>query len=110
MGSHVVEMINMAYRTSEVFGKSIALLDKYFFIVPELERLYELNLNDGNRMDAIIMAKVSTVAFEKPPARLPGMRSRTCVKGVRWCLPVCLRLMQSVLKLQMLKCMVKSKC
>jgi len=78
--SHVVEMITLAHHSANAFGKALVTLDRYFLTVPALDRLRVVNMY-GNKLEAIIMAKASTIAYEKPSARLPGMRGRTRVKG-----------------------------
>ena len=79
-GSHVVEMINLAYRSSEQFGKTILLLDRYFLTVPAIKRMHELDEGNG-RMSAVIMAKSNAVAYEEPPPRISQARGRPRLKG-----------------------------
>lgn len=41
--SHVVQMVEDAYRAAEIFLDCLLLLDQYFFSAPALERLKALN-------------------------------------------------------------------
>ena len=41
--SHVVQMVEDAYRAALTFGNSLLLLDRYFLTVPALEKLKSLN-------------------------------------------------------------------
>jgi hypothetical protein len=79
-GTHVVEMAKLAHCISSAFGKTILLLDRYFLAVPALSILDELNAG-GGQMQAIIMAKANTIAYQDPPKRIPGTRGRPRIKG-----------------------------
>lgn len=78
--SHVVQMVEDAYRAALVFGDSLLLLDRYFLTVPALEKLKSLNSSTDVRMEIITKAKKSCTAFEKPAFRRPG-RGRPPKKG-----------------------------
>ena len=60
--SHVVEMITLAHHSANAFGKALVTLDRYFLTVPALDRLRVVNMY-GNKLEAIIMAKASTIAY-----------------------------------------------
>ena len=78
--SHVVQMVEDAYRAALTFGNSLLLLDRYFLTVPALEKLGALNSSGDVRMEIITKAKKSCTAFEKPGLRRPG-RGRPPKKG-----------------------------
>ena len=78
--SHVVQMVEDAYRAACTFGDSLLLLDRYFLTVPALEKLAALNKNGNTRMEIVTKAKKSCVAFEKPSPRKAG-RGRPPKKG-----------------------------
>lgn len=78
--SHVIRMVEDAYRAAAVFGKSLLLLDRYFLSVPALERLAQLNVEGSAQMEIITKAKGNCVAYEAPPAKKPG-RGRPPKKG-----------------------------
>lgn len=78
--SHVVQMIEDAYKAAETFGSSLLLLDRYFLSVPALERLAALNKEGSVRMEIVTKAKRSCTAFEKPGPKKPG-RGRPPKKG-----------------------------
>lgn len=78
--SHVIQMVEDAYKAAKVFGNSLLLLDRYFLTVPALEKLSELNGNGTVRIEIVTKAKKSCTAFEKPGARNPG-RGRPRKKG-----------------------------
>lgn len=78
--SHVVQMVEDAYRACEVFGDCLLLLDRYFLTVPALVKLECLNRGTAARMEIITKAKKSCTAFEKPAPRKPG-RGRPPKKG-----------------------------
>lgn len=71
--SHVVHMVQDAYRVALSFGDSLLLLDRYFLPVPALERLRDLNSSGDVRMEIITKTKKSCTPFEKPgPADRAG--------------------------------------
>ena len=78
--SHVVQMVQDAYRAASVLGDSILLLDRYFLTVPALETLKSLNKDGQVRMEIVTKAKRSCTAYEKPGPRKPG-RGRPPKKG-----------------------------
>lgn len=78
--SHVVQMIENAFRVTKVMGKSILLLDRYFLSVPAITRLNELNSTNTDKMQIVTKAKSSCVAFEKAPAEKQG-KGRPRKKG-----------------------------
>lgn len=78
--SHVVQMVEDAYKAARIFGDSLLLLDRYFLTVPALEKLRELNDSGTIRMEIVTKAKKSCTAFEKPGARKTG-RGRPRKKG-----------------------------
>lgn len=78
--SHVVQMVEDAYRAAETFGDCLLLLDRYFLTVTALERLKALNNAGKSRMEIVTKAKKSCTAFEKPAPKKPG-RGRPSKKG-----------------------------
>ena len=71
--SHVVRIIEAAYRAAETFGSCLLLLDRYFLTVPALERLKALNHTGTTvKMEIITKAKKSCTAYEKPAPKKPG--------------------------------------
>ncbi len=70
--SHVVQMVEDAYRAACTFGNSLLLPDRYFLTVPALERLKSLNSSKAVHMEIITKAKKSCTAFEKPDLRKTG--------------------------------------
>ena len=78
--SHVVQMVEDAYRAACTFGDSLLLLDRYFLTVPALQRLDELNQGGDVRMEIVTKAKKSCVAYEKPTPKKQG-RGRPPKKG-----------------------------
>ena len=78
--SHVVQMVEDAYRAALTFGDSLLLLDRYFLTVPALEKLKTLNDGGDMRMEIVTKAKKSCTAFQKPGPRKPG-RGRPPKKG-----------------------------
>ena len=78
--SHVVQMVEDAYRAALVFGDSLLLLDRYFLTVPALEKLKSLSSSGDVRMEIVTKAKKSCTAYEKPGPRKPG-RGRPPKKG-----------------------------
>lgn len=78
--SHVVQMVENAFKITEVIGKSILLLDRYFLSVPALTMLNQLNALNNTKMQIVTKAKKSCVAYEKAPLRKPG-RGRPPKKG-----------------------------
>ena len=78
--SHVVQMVEDAYRAALTFGDSLLLLDRYFLTVPALEKLKFLNDSGAVHMDIVTKAKKSCTAYQKPGPRKPG-RGRPPKKG-----------------------------
>lgn len=78
--SHVVQMVEDAYRAACTLGDSLLLLDRYFLTVPALKKLKSLNSSGHVSMEVITKAKKSCTAFEKPGPRKPG-RGRPPKKG-----------------------------
>ena len=78
--SHVVQMVDDAYRAAEAFGNCLLLLDRYFLTVPVLEKLKALNSAGTVKMEIVTKAKKSCTAFEKPAPKKPG-RGRPPKKG-----------------------------
>ena len=78
--SHVVQMVEDAYKAALAFGDSLLLLDRYFLTVPALERLGALNASGAVHMDIVTKAKKSCTAYQKPGPRRPG-RGRPPKKG-----------------------------
>lgn len=78
--SHVVQMVEDAYKAAESFGDSLLLLDRYFLSVPALKRLAELTQESPVRMEIVTKAKRSCTAYEKPVPKKPG-RGRPPKKG-----------------------------
>ena len=83
--SHVLQMINNLFDAARVFGKSYALLDRYFLCAPLLIRLKELNEALGchgeNLLEIVTKAKSNAVAYEKPPKTRVRGRGRPRLKG-----------------------------
>ena len=67
--SHVVQMVEDAYRAAEAFGNCILLLERYGRSVPALKRLQELTGGETVRMEIVTKAKCNCTAFEKPALR-----------------------------------------
>lgn len=78
--SHVVQMVENAYSAARAFRNSLLLLDRYFLTVPVLKKLRSLNGGAGVRMEIVMRAKMSFVAYEKPGPRRPG-KGRPPKKG-----------------------------
>ncbi len=78
--SHVVQMVEDAYRAACTFGDSLLLLDRYFLTVPVLQKLDALNKGGDVRLEIVTKAKKSCVAYEKPGPKKPG-RGRPPKKG-----------------------------
>ena len=78
--SHVVQMVEDAYRASLTLGDFLLLLDRYFLTVPALEKLKTLNSSGDVRMEIVTKAKKSCTAYEKPGPRRPG-KGRPSKKG-----------------------------
>ena len=77
--THVTQMVINAFKTSEILGKSILLLDRYFLSVPALSKLKELNESSDTKMHIVTKAKKNCIAYE-PPVKKPG-RGRPPKKG-----------------------------
>jgi hypothetical protein len=80
-GSHVVETMILSYYIGEKLGDSLLLADRYFLTVPALEEIDWLNANGGRRMELVTMAKSNAVAYNEPPAKVPGSKGRPRIKG-----------------------------
>ena len=78
--SHVVQMVEDAYKAALAFGDSLLLLDRYFLTVPVLKKLGILNASGAVHMDIVTKAKKSCTAYQKPGPRKPG-RGRPPKKG-----------------------------
>ena len=78
--SHVVQMIEDAYRAACTLGDCLLLLDRYFLTVPALEKLASLNSSGKAHMEIVTKAKRTCVAFEKPAPR-KAARGRPPKKG-----------------------------
>ncbi len=77
--SHVVQMVEDAYRAALTFGNSLLLLDRYFLTVPALEKLKSLNGSAGCTHGDRHQGQKSCTAFERPvPANPEGT---ACQKG-----------------------------
>ncbi len=79
--SHVVQMIEDAYRSACIPRDCLLLLDRYFLTVPALEKLAALNRNGEVHMEIVTKARRSCIAFEKPAPRKAG-RGRPPKKGL----------------------------
>ena len=77
--THVTQMVINAFKTSEILGKSILLLDRYFLSVPALSKLKELNESNDTKMHIVTKAKKNCIAYE-PPVKKHG-RGRPPKKG-----------------------------
>ncbi len=78
--SHVVQMVEDAYKAALTFGDSLLLLDRYFLTVPVLKKLGGLNASGAVHMDIVTKAKKHCTAYLKPGPRKPG-RGRPPKKG-----------------------------
>lgn len=63
--SHVVQILEDAYRAAETFGIWLFLLNRYFFIVNALVRLNAINNSGKSRMKIVTKVQNSCTAFEK---------------------------------------------
>ena len=83
--SHALQMINNLFEAARVFGKSYALLDRYFLCAPLLKRLRELNEASGhhaeNLLEIVTKAKSNAVAYTKPHNACSRGRGRPRLKG-----------------------------
>ena len=79
--SHVIQVIQNVCEAAQHFGKSYALLDRYFLSVPALLELRKLNRKNQHRVDAITKAKRSAVAYKPAPPRPEGSKGRPRIKG-----------------------------
>lgn len=64
--THVTQMVINAFKTSQILGKSILLLDRYFLSVPALVKLKELNESSDTKMHIVTKAKKNCIAYEHP--------------------------------------------
>jgi len=78
--SHVVQMVEDAYKAALTFRDSLLLLDRYFLTVPVLKKLRGLNASGAVHMDIVTKAKKPCTAYQKPGPRKPG-RGRPPKKG-----------------------------
>lgn len=65
--SHVVQTIIDAYEVAKIIGNSILVLDRYFLSVNSLNKLDELNKDSEYKMELIVKAKNTCVAYEDAP-------------------------------------------
>ena len=79
-GSHVVEMIKLAYRIAEHFEKAYLVLDRLFLTVPALITLDALNKAGKAMVHIVTKAKRNCVAYQEPEART-GKRGRPAKRG-----------------------------
>lgn len=77
--SHVTQMIINAFEASNMLGKSILLLDRYFLSVPALSKLKELNDHGDATMHIVTKAKRNCTAYDHPTMRTG--RGRPSKKG-----------------------------
>ena len=71
--SHVVQMVEDAYRAALTFGNSLLLLDRYFLTVPALEKLEIPQRQRGCTHGDRHQSQKSCTAFERPgPANPEG--------------------------------------
>ena len=77
-GSHVVELIRLAYEKAAHFGKAILLLDRLYLTVPALQMLDSLNQTLGQVLHVIIKAKMNYTAYRQPE---PNKRGRPRKRG-----------------------------
>lgn len=78
-GSHIVQIVDNAFKITKVFGKSILLLDSYYLSVTALLRLNQLNKDNGCKMEIVTKAKSNCVAYGDPVRKLG--RGRPPKKG-----------------------------
>jgi hypothetical protein len=81
IGSHVVELVKDAFKASEIFDKTILLLDRYYLSIPALKILNTLNEKKDQPMHIITNAKKSCIAYTKPIASSTPKRGRPRKKG-----------------------------
>ena len=79
-GSHVVELVKLAHKTTAVFGKVVALMDGLYLSAPALKELGLLNAS-GQRMQIVTRAKKNCKAYLDPEPRALGSRGRPRKKG-----------------------------
>ena len=65
--SHVVQTIIDGYEVAKNIGSSILVLDRYFLSVNSLTKLDELNKDSDCKMELVVKAKSSCVAYEDAP-------------------------------------------
>ena len=71
VASHVVQMVEDAYHAARTFGDSLLLLDRYFLMVPALEKMKDLNDSGSVRMEIATKAKSPA-----PHTRSPAPQTR----------------------------------
>ena len=64
-------MLEDADQAALFFGDSLLLLDRYFLMVPALEKPKTLNNSSDIRMEIVSKAKKSCTAYEKPGSCKP---------------------------------------
>ncbi len=81
--SHIIQMIESAFETADVFGRSILLLDRYFLTTSALRKQAELNAVYGSpdHVTIVTKAKSNYVAYRKPAPKAPGAKGRPRLKG-----------------------------
>ncbi len=80
--SHVLQMIQNGHDITRTFDEDCYLvLDRYFLTVPGLQKLKELNEQEGPSLDIITRAKNNCTAYEKPSAPTSHRRGRPAKKG-----------------------------
>ena len=81
--SHIIQMIESAFETADVFGRSILLLDRYFLTTSALRKQAELNAAYGSpdHVTIVTKAKSNYVAYRKPAPKAPGAKGRPRLKG-----------------------------
>ena len=97
--SHVVQMIEAAFESAKIIGKSFLVLDRYFLTVPALDRLDELNAanqaeDEPQMVEIITKAKKNCAAYMKPHDngdRRPGRPRKKGSKVILWDLFKCIK-------------------
>ena len=76
--SHVVQMVEDAYRAACTFGNSLLLLDRYFLTVPALETLQSRNSSGNVRLEIVTRAKslLSPMKSQAPASRGGDVRRK----------------------------------
>lgn len=72
--SHVVQMVEDAYRAAEIFEDCLLLLDRYFLTVPALKKLNALNRTGKVGMEIVTKARKPAQHSKKPGRDQPTQK------------------------------------